>query len=192
MNWLDVGVLVLIVSSAVSGLVRGLLRELAGLLGLMAGLYVALRYHQALALAVDAHHGGAAWARTLAFVVIVIACWIAGELVGFFAGKTIDLTGAKWLDRIIGAVFGAARGFVVAGMILLLVDHYFGESKVPVRASTLGRPAVATAEALGGRIWSQLRTSDPAPPHGGAGRVVRGGPPGTAPAAVHGKDTRKL
>src|SRR5262245_16039892 len=113
LNWLDITVLVLVVSSAMCGLARGLLRATDRLLGLLFGLYLAMRYHQVLALAVDSHWGGTPWARTVVFALLTLATWIVGELTGFLAGKTVDFTGARWLDRVIGGMFGVLRGFIV-------------------------------------------------------------------------------
>lgn len=55
-------------------------------------------------------------------VLVVIAALIAGGLAGWFFSIVLDNSGLSGTDRAIGMVFGFARGVLLAGLLVMVLD----------------------------------------------------------------------
>lgn len=120
MVWADFAVLAIIGVSAVLSLFRGFVREAIALAGWIAGLWFAFNFL----------HIGAEWfvrwvdspeiRLVLGFVVLLAAVLVVAGVVGRLAGGLVDVTGLGGTDRVLGMIFGAGRGAVVVGVLVLL------------------------------------------------------------------------
>ncbi len=120
MIWVDYAILGIIGLSALISLVRGFVRETVSLLIWVAAFVVAWTYFREMA----AHLSG--WIETpslqlgVAFILLLLVVLILGGLVGFLIGQLVDKTGLSGTDRLLGMVFGAARGAVLVAILVLL------------------------------------------------------------------------
>jgi membrane protein required for colicin V production len=120
MNWTDYVLIALMVMSCIAGLLRGLLRELIALTTWVAAVWLAWAYAPLL----EPHLGGALanegvrpWAaRTLIFLAVVLVGSAIGVLVSHFVRLSL-FVGA---DRFFGGLFGVLRGWVIAGLFVIL------------------------------------------------------------------------
>jgi membrane protein required for colicin V production len=86
-----------------------------------------------------------------AFALILIVVLIVGALVGFLLSRFVAATGLRFLDRLLGAIFGFARGVLVAVVLVL----FAGLTSLPKKdwwQNALTSPAL-TAAALSLRPW---------------------------------------
>lgn len=112
---LDWIVLVVLGLSAVMGAWRGLVYEVLSLLGWVVSFYAAQWFApQAAALRTLASFSEPV-RYAVAFVLIFVAALFAWGLLAFVVKKFVEAIGLRPIDRILGALFGVARG-----MILLL------------------------------------------------------------------------
>lgn len=130
MAWADLAVLAIIGVSAVLSLFRGFVREAIALAGWIAGLWFAFNFL----------HVGAEWfvrwvespeiRLVLGFVVLLAAVLVVAGVVARLAGGLVDVTGLGGTDRVLGMIFGAGRGAVVVGVLVLLASFtdFTGES----------------------------------------------------------------
>ena len=78
-------------------------------------------FHQALA----GHLGH--WVDTpslralVAWIVIFFGVLMSGSLLSFLLGQLVESTGLTGTDRLLGAIFGAMRGFIVVMAILIIL-----------------------------------------------------------------------
>lgn len=120
MNWADYVIIALLAFSCVAGAMRGLLREVISVITWVAGLWLAWTLSDSL----EPHLGGALsdaavrpWAaRTLIFLVVLLV----GTAVGAIVSHYVRLSLFSNLDRLLGVVFGLARGAVVLGLLAIL------------------------------------------------------------------------
>jgi membrane protein required for colicin V production len=120
MNWVDYFLIALVVLSCVAGLVRGLLREVIALVTWVLAVWLAWEYAPLL----EPHLGGALageavrpWAaRAVIFMVVVLLGTAVGVLVSHFVRLSL-FTG---VDRLFGGLFGLLRGWVIAGLFVIL------------------------------------------------------------------------
>ncbi len=120
MNRIDVVLAVVLAFFALRGFMRGFSREIFSLIGLVGGVAAA----------------GATWADAatklppqvpeivrpaIAFAAIFVAVALAAKLVGMLVHRLLGLVMLSPLDRIVGIVFGAAKGLVVITLGVIVV-----------------------------------------------------------------------
>jgi membrane protein required for colicin V production len=122
MTWIDYLILGIIVVSALVSLFRGFLRETVSLLAWIIGFWLALRFARALGGIFGFVHNPSIRV-VIGFILIFIVVLLAGAAVNFFVGKLVKRSGASMADRVLGVIFGLARGVVIV-MVLALVAGF--------------------------------------------------------------------
>jgi membrane protein required for colicin V production len=120
MNITDYLVIAAIVISAAVGALRGFLREALAVVTWVVALFIAWHFSDL----VEPHLGGLLagshvkpWA---ARVIIVLLVLLVGAGIGASLGHFVRLSIFSGLDRFLGFVFGALRGFVLLGVFVIL------------------------------------------------------------------------
>jgi membrane protein required for colicin V production len=137
MNWIDYIIIGLFAFSCIAGIMRGLLREVISLVTWIVALWAAWAY----AADLGAYLGGALSSepgRTWgARAILFIAVMLVGTAVGGLANHFVRLTLFSAVDRMLGFVFGALRGFVALGLLVILAHAVRLEGEGWYRHSTL-------------------------------------------------------
>jgi membrane protein required for colicin V production len=120
MRWVDIAILVIIVGSGAFGLLRGLIVQVGGIVGAVAGLFLAHHYYTtarnflALFFHADSHLSVAA------FLLVLLVVWLLVVLIAQAIRTVVRFTPFGLLDRLGGAVLGLALGVVLVQVLLLL------------------------------------------------------------------------
>lgn len=137
MSGVDVALLILIGLSVLVGFWRGLLKEVLSLV--IWGLAIVLAYHYSGVIAGQLEHwiSQPSIQQVVAFFAIFLFVVIVGGLLLFLLSRLVKFSGLSGTDRLLGALFGAARGaalivilIVAAGLTPLGQDPWFEESRV--------------------------------------------------------------
>ena len=64
-----------------------------------------------------------------AFALLFVIVIMTGTLINHFMAKLLTITGLKFLDRLLGAVFGLARGTVIVLVILFILNVFVSETE---------------------------------------------------------------
>lgn len=127
MNVVDYIILgVILISTSISFL-RGFMREILSLVAWVAAVWIAVVFTPQLAILLSDQIGNESVRLLVAFVGLFIATLIVGALVNFFIGQLVKKTGFSGTDRLIGLIFGFARGGVIIGVLVFVV----GFTQVP-------------------------------------------------------------
>jgi membrane protein required for colicin V production len=122
MNGLDYVILIVIALSALIGLLRGFVRETVSLLAWIAAFWLGMSYSGRVA----AHLGGVIASPSLrlaaAFIAIFLAVLIAGFVINYLLASLLKKAGVRTSDRVLGVVFGVARGLLVVSLAVVLVE----------------------------------------------------------------------
>jgi membrane protein required for colicin V production len=119
MVWIDIAIIALVVLSALLSLFRGFVKEALALASWLVALWVAMLFYADLAVVLSQWIAEPSLQNIAAFSILFISVLLLGALVNYLAGKLVVKTGLTGTDRMLGAVFGVARGaFIVAIMVL--------------------------------------------------------------------------
>ncbi|MBM4432361.1 MAG: CvpA family protein [Chloroflexi bacterium] len=122
MNWIDLGIIIIIAASAFYSLRTGFLRQAFAVIGLVVGIYGALTHRDALASELAPHISHAGMADMVAFLLILLAVWVAASFLASLAHGALKALGLAWADHLFGLLVGVLVGlFVVTSILLLFV-----------------------------------------------------------------------
>jgi len=175
MNGFDLALIAVVVLSVLFAFARGVVRELIAIATWIAALIVAFSYagrvaewFAALTISPVAKH-------VLAFALILVVVLIIGATIARMLSGAIHAIGLGFVDRLLGALFGFARGLAVVVVFALVA----GVTTLPARDwwqnSTLGGPLADAAVSLKPylpRAWAERLDFSP---NGKAATSVRAG-----------------
>jgi membrane protein required for colicin V production len=125
MNFLDCILIGILAFTLVRGFMHGLIREVAAVLGMLAGFVVAGHFHPVLAGILGSRFPLLPSVDLIAYGLVFVATWLAFVLVGFLASKAARAFRLGWTDRFLGAFVGLVKGtlaavVLIAGLTLVL------------------------------------------------------------------------
>jgi membrane protein required for colicin V production len=163
MNWVDAVILGGVGLITVAGLWSGLLMPASGIGGLVLGIILAVHHHDSLAFTLAEHLEGEAVRRIAAFVVIVLATTIAVRVVASALKKLLSYLVLGWVDRVAGALAGAALGVVAFGTAAYVIGGAdIPEVRAPFQESALAVPISQASFIRASSTWcSDLDRSGP-------------------------------
>lgn len=135
--WVDFVIIGIIALSALIGFARGLIREIISLAVWGVALAAAWLFHQPVADALAPWISMPSLQLGAAVLLIVIGVLIAGAMVAWLLSILIEKTGLSGTDRLLGVVFGGARGAVLVALLVFLLaltpiteDPWWGQSRL--------------------------------------------------------------
>jgi membrane protein required for colicin V production len=117
---LDLSIIVLIVLSAIIGLVRGFVREAFSLATWLAALAFAFLYYKDLAVHVPFTGQGKLGQVIIAGIVIFLGVLIIGSIINHLLSAAISSVGLGGVDYLLGGAFGILRGGLIVTLLVLL------------------------------------------------------------------------
>lgn len=165
---IDYILLAALLVSVIVGVFRGFFREALSLVTWVAALWIALRFADLLEpmLASISSEALRIWsARLIMFILVLIAGGLLNALIGILVAKT-GLTGT---DRVLGMLFGAARGVLIVGIAVMMFRLLDLDRETWWSESRLIPLALPVADALQSIF------------HEGLGRLEELVPPGAPP-----------
>lgn len=120
MQWFDVVILSIIGISAVISLMRGFVKEAMSLAGWLVAIWVALTYSDALAGLLTETISTPSIRFIVSFTALFVLTLLLSSLVNYLMSQLVIKTGLSGTDRMVGVLFGVARGGAVVGILVLL------------------------------------------------------------------------
>lgn len=120
MTAFDLVVLTVIGLSTTIALVRGFVRSLVSLVAWLIALVLGLKWGPAVAALVPGSTIPPSAAQVIGFAAVFIVVVIAGALAGTLMARLLHAVGLGIVDRLLGAVFGLARGLLLVAIGVLL------------------------------------------------------------------------
>jgi membrane protein required for colicin V production len=119
MAWIDIAIIALIVLSALLSLFRGFVKEALALASWLVALWVAMVFYADLAAVLAQWITEPTLQNITAFSILFICVLLIGAVVNYVASRLVLKTGLATTDRLLGVVFGAARGGVIVAILVL-------------------------------------------------------------------------
>jgi membrane protein required for colicin V production len=123
MNLLDVILAVPLIWFIYRGFVKGLILGIISLASLILGVYLGFRFSGPAADMISAHfHVVTPYLNLIAFAVIFLVVIIILFIFGKLLEKAIDLLALGFLNKLLGALFGLAKGIIFVSLILFIIN----------------------------------------------------------------------
>jgi membrane protein required for colicin V production len=128
MNLFDWFLIAVLAYSTITAFMRGIILELFSLGGLVAGILIASWNYNYLAPFLERLITTSAVAQIVAFFVIVIGVMVLSALLGKVLNRTAQAIGLGFFDRLLGGIFGFARGCLLGVVILMSIAAFLPHS----------------------------------------------------------------
>ena len=120
LGWPDFILLAIVALSALVSLFRGFIREALALLGWVAAVWIAISFSAPLAALFAGAIELPSMRLALAYLLLFIGTLMVAGILVWLVGLLVEKTGLSGTDRLLGAVFGLARGVIIAAILVLL------------------------------------------------------------------------
>jgi membrane protein required for colicin V production len=120
MNWVDYTILAVLAVSVLVGLWRGLVSEVLSLAGWIAAFWVAWTFGPEVAAQLGHGISLPAARILLGYGLCFVVVLIVGALLRFVARRFLSSIGLGGLDRLLGMLFGFARGVLLVTLVVFL------------------------------------------------------------------------
>ncbi|MDO8909791.1 MAG: CvpA family protein [Pseudohongiella sp.] len=137
MSLLDICILIVIGISSIFGLSRGFIREVLAVIAWVAAIYVARLYSPHLIPFFESIVENETGRYVLAFAVLCLATLIVGAVVNKFMSRLVSMAGLQVTDRLLGAVFGVARGVIIVAVLVYFAYGQFSQESWWTESQTI-------------------------------------------------------
>jgi membrane protein required for colicin V production len=118
--WIDYAIIGLISLSAIIGLFRGFVREAFSLLTWIIAVGIAVHFSRDFAPYFESLISLPSARVAASFAALFFVSLILGGLVNYLIAELVEKTGLTGTDRLLGLLFGIARGMVVVSVLVVL------------------------------------------------------------------------
>ena len=131
MEVIDIIILVLIGVGVIQGLMKGSIKQLASIVGFVAGLLLARGLFATVAEQLaPALRTSITVAQILSFILIWVAVPIGCSLVASVLTKALDVINLGWLNRLAGALLGALKLMLLVGIGIYVLEYIDPKSEM--------------------------------------------------------------
>ena len=156
MTVFDFAVLGIVGVSFLLGIGRGVISEILAVVSWFLAFWAAKALHDPLAGLLNVWMNDPALRKAVAMIAIVLVVLLAGTIARILITKLVSVVGLGMVDRLLGGVFGFARGVLVS-MVLVMLGGMTGLPKLPWwRQAVLSPPLETLAIATKGYLPRDL------------------------------------
>ena len=131
MNWLDVVVLAILAVSVALSFRKGLSREVIGLASVVLAILLGIWFYGTAGSLLAPYLSSHGLANFAGFLLVFCGVMLLGHLVSYTVGKFLKVTGLSIFDHLLGAVFGALRGILIAVALIMAIMAFSQGDKPP-------------------------------------------------------------
>lgn len=121
LQWLDLIIIGVIGLSALTGLFRGAVKEIIALGIWIVAIWMGYNYSKSLTPWLQSYISDQSARTVVAFLIILFGVLLAGGIINTILSFMLRRTGLSGMDKILGMVFGFARGVFIVSLILATV-----------------------------------------------------------------------
>jgi len=111
---------ILLISTGIS-FMRGFLREVLSLVAWISAVWLSVSFTPQLSILLQDQVANDSIRVLISFVSLFVATLIVASLINFLVSQLVKKTGFSGTDRMIGVIFGFARGGLIVAVIVLVV-----------------------------------------------------------------------
>ncbi len=142
MNWLDVVILIILLTSVASSFSKGFSREIVGLVSTVAAFVLALWLYGTAGSFLLPYVSSRGVANFCGFVIVFVGVSLLGGFVGWLLNRMLHAVGLSFVDRLLGAAFGLVRGLLVAVALVMAIMAFTPATPGASRSASAPRAVV--------------------------------------------------
>ncbi|MDG1703517.1 MAG: CvpA family protein [Pseudomonadales bacterium] len=128
MSHLDYIIIGIVLLSSIFGYTRGLVREAFALGSWVIAFLFGFWFGPELASAYPDLLGSGQVAQIAAFLIVLVATLMVASMIQWGLGQLVNRTGVGGTDRLLGFLFGAARGGLLVTVVLMVGQSFFAHT----------------------------------------------------------------
>ena len=144
-TFLDFLFSIIILVSIFFALTKGLVREIVSLAALIGGFILAVLYYPVPAARLIEFSRTDSIANLFGFMIIFVGCLLAGAIISFVINRFLKAASIKWVDRLLGGVFGLLRGWAICSVMVIAIVAF------PLRETVMAQSVLAPYLLAGAR-----------------------------------------
>jgi len=121
-HWIDYVIIVIIGLSVITGLMRGFVKELIALGIWIIAIWLGFKYSPTLSSSLQSYIKDDTLRGILSFVLLLLGTLVVGGLLNIFLSLLLNRSGLKGTDRLLGMVFGFARGTFILALLVGMIN----------------------------------------------------------------------
>ena len=130
MNYLDIIIAIILILFAIGGYRNGVIREAFALVAFGIGIYGALKLSDYVGKWLgNIINVSPEWMSVISFIIVFVVLALLINWLGGLLAKLIESLNLGFIDKLGGIVFGVAKGFLLIGVLILILD-FFGVKDV--------------------------------------------------------------
>ena len=137
MNSFDVVVAVILGFCLIRGIFRGLVKEVASIMGVLAGFYAAYTYYPEMAKLLSRWISNTIYLNITSFMAIFCLILIIISILGVVLKYLLSIAHLGWVDRVSGAGFSVFKGILIVSVLLLTLTAFLPKGSPQLRDSLL-------------------------------------------------------
>lgn len=157
MNAFDMIIIVIFAYCLIRGIFRGLIKELASIIGVLAGFYGAYSYYPVLAKVLGRWISAGAYLNILSFLAVFCIVFFLISILGVILKYILSVAFLGWVDRISGAAFGALKAILITSVLMLAFTTFLPANSPFVRDSLLAPHVSSMAETLAKVVSKEMK-----------------------------------
>ncbi|MEW6141558.1 MAG: CvpA family protein [Chloroflexota bacterium] len=135
MNWVDIIIVLVAIGYAFSGFSQGVIRTVIGLIGLIAGIYLAGQFYPQVAATLFGSNQS--WGPVIAWVIVFVVVNVAASVIGWVLSRVVKAVLLGWVDKLVGLAIGAIVGLLTCAALLAVVMKYLPATEATIAGSGL-------------------------------------------------------
>ena len=141
MNLLDIIIIAIISFLVLKGIFRGFIREIASLVGIILGIWLANHFQPQMTNYLRSYLSSTPFLSLVSFGVIFAAIIISCNLLGWLLHRLIKKALLGGFDRTLGAGFALLKGIIIIYLLIVLLT-FFLPTKTPLIAQSKLAPLI--------------------------------------------------
>lgn len=121
-NWFDIAIIIVVALSMFVSFFRGFIREAVSLITWIVALILALKFASLLGDQFVSFISSPSLRYTIAFLIIFLVVLLLGSFLNMLIRYLVDKTGIGFFDRLLGVIFGTARGILLVAVVIMLLQ----------------------------------------------------------------------
>ena len=157
MTALDIVIIIIVGFCLIRGIFRGLIKEISSIVGVLAGYYAAYTYYGYPAKLLSKWLSDAGYTNLLSFLIIFCLVFLTISILGVIIKYLLSISHLGWIDRICGAVFGLAKGILIAAILLLALTAFLPKGAPVIKKSFLAPHVSLISETMAKVVPKQMK-----------------------------------